>query len=120
MRRTPTVAVMAAFAIAAAIAAPNTTAAASSHAATHTAKAHKHHAAKGKAKPQPTDHTFVGSDPNEGHALPIQAGTSQALAQAQAAAAANASVGDTKQFLALNDVTGLLYVKTYTLRGIGD
>jgi hypothetical protein len=110
---------MAAFAIAAALAAPTTTASATAPTATHAVKAQKHHAVKGKTKAKPDDHRPVGSDLNDGHALPIR-GTAAGLAQANAAAAADAEVGDTKTFLGYNDVTGGYYVKTYTLRGIGD
>lgn len=66
----------------------------------------------------------VGPDYNQGKALNLQkAGRSELAAAGRAArraAAADAVEGESKTWLALNDVTGQIGLKDYTLRGIGD
>lgn len=79
------------------------------------------------ARPAPSrvtpasDQTNVGSDYNEGKTLPLNRANLAKLRQQNAAAAeGDPQVGDTKTWLALNDYTGQIYVKAYTLRGIGE
>ncbi len=71
-----------------------------------------------KAGRAPDDHAAVGSDLNGGKPLPVKGSTS--AIQSSATAEANSDVGDTKPFLARDAVAGSLYVKDYTLRGLGD
>jgi hypothetical protein len=83
----------------------------------------------GAARPAPSqaapssDHTQVGSDYNNGKPVPgLKAAKKQMRKQAQAQAASPAAdpeVGDTKKWLALDDINGA-YLKDYTLRKIGD
>ncbi len=76
-------------------------------------------AAKGKSG----DVRNVGPDYNRGKKLPLAPSARRALGQDQrrtAAAMAEAQVGDSVRWLALNDYTGSIYAKYYTLRGIGD
>jgi hypothetical protein len=117
MKPTPTAAVIATLAVAAALAAPNTNAAAASHTAGHAASAHGHHPTTGKSTARPAeDQKSVGSDLNGGKSLPIRRG----IAAASDTPQANSNVGDTKTFLAEDEFNQELYVKDYTLRGIGD
>ena len=70
-----------------------------------------------------SDQTQVGPDYNNGKPLPASAALRKAMRQqnsAQAAAATDAQVGDTVKWLALNDYTGQIYLKPYTLKGIGE
>ena len=70
-----------------------------------------------------SDQTQVGPDYNNGKALPASPALRRAMTaqnRAQAAAAQDAQVGDTVNWLALNDYTGQIYLKPYTLKGIGD
>ncbi len=73
-----------------------------------------------------TDLRSVGPDYNQGKPLPATAGVRKALRQQKqqrgmaAKATHDASVGDTRSWLALDDTTGKIYRKDYTLRGIGD
>ena len=63
----------------------------------------------------------VAPDYNNGKALPLDKSSIRSLRkQNKAAAAADSGVGDNKTWLALNDATGGIYAKTYTLRGLGD
>lgn len=63
----------------------------------------------------------VGPDYNNGKAVGLDKKSARKLAQSKAAlAAANPQVGATKTWLALNDLTSRIYLKNYTLRGIGD
>ena len=77
------------------------------------------------AKGKSGDIRSVGPDYNHGKKLPLDK-KSPGAAKAQVAAAnarqANGDheVGDQLRWLALNDVTGAIYFKTYTLRGLGD
>ena len=70
-----------------------------------------------------SDQTQVGPDYNNGKPLPASAALRKAMrAQngATAKAAEDAHVGDTVNWLALNDYTGQIYLKPYTLKGIGE
>ena len=77
------------------------------------------------AKGKSGDIRSVGPDYNQGKKLPLDK-KSLAAAKAQVAAAnarqANGDhqVGDQLRWLALDDTTGGIYLKTYTLRGLGD
>jgi hypothetical protein len=81
----------------------------------------------GAGRPAPSravpgsDHTQVGSDYNDGKPVPGLKAAKRKMARQAAAAAApdDAEVGDTKTWLALDDINGA-YLKDYTLRGIGD
>lgn len=80
-----------------------------------------------KAAPTPagadgTDLAPVEPNYNQGKSLPLDKSSVRAALRRQnaTAAAADAGVGDTKTWLALNDATGGIYVKDYVLRGIGD
>ena len=79
------------------------------------------------ARPAPSrvspgsDQINVGPDYNAGKTLPFnKANLRKMRQQNKEAAAGDPQVGDTKTWLALNDYTGQIYVKDYTLRGIGD
>ncbi|MGO4258461.1 choice-of-anchor J domain-containing protein [Marmoricola sp. RAF53] len=81
----------------------------------------------GKSAGKGADTRNVGPDYNQGKALKLArtpqsklaTGRSSASAKANAAAA-DPTVGTTKTWLALNDVTSQIGLKNYTLRGIGD
>jgi hypothetical protein len=78
----------------------------------------------GVAKGPTGDIRNVGPDYNNGKQLPfnkksLAAARSDAQSQRATAAAAPA-VGDVKLFPAMDDSTGSIYVKQYTLRGIGN
>lgn len=65
----------------------------------------------------------VGPDYNNGKPLPLTKSLKKlvrAQNRAQARETQDASVGDTATWLALDDTTGEIYAKDYTLRGIGD
>jgi immune inhibitor InhA-like protein len=71
----------------------------------------------------------VGPDYNRGKKLPVskkslaaakQLASAKSSARAKAAAPTASKVGDTKTWLALNDSTGQIYVKSYKLRGLGN
>jgi hypothetical protein len=62
----------------------------------------------------------VGPDYNDGKALSLDKSMSRQRARSSAAAAADAEVGTSKTWLALNDVTGQIGLKSYTMRGLGD
>jgi hypothetical protein len=62
----------------------------------------------------------VGPDYNQGKALALEKRAVRAPRSQLSALAADPTVGTTKTWLALNDVTGQIYLKSYTLRGIGD
>lgn len=71
------------------------------------------------------DRVRVGPDYNAGKRLPLDRRSLAAAKRlpsdkARAAAAAAAQVGDTKTWLALNDDTGSIYLKTYQLKGLGN
>lgn len=72
------------------------------------------------------DHAQVGSDYNNGKKLRLKKSNLPAIKrQLQAAnnartAAGDFEVGDVMPWLALDDYTGDLYLKNYTLRGVGD
>jgi|GEM_PF-922166 len=72
------------------------------------------------------DHTAVGGDFNDGKKLPLnKAGMASVKRQLRAAANARTTagdyeVGDEQAWLSLNDYTGQIYPKLYTLRGLGD
>jgi hypothetical protein len=75
------------------------------------------HAPTGKG----SDVRNVGPDYNKGKALHLKKSkVQQPRASLTAQAAADPTVGTTKYWLALNDAENSLYVKRYTLRGIGD
>ena len=81
----------------------------------------------GAAKGRSGDIQPVAPDLNGGKKLPLDRRQLQKLRtkmqaqnRRQSLAAANASVGETKTWLGLNDYTGGLYLKSYTMRGIGD
>lgn len=69
-----------------------------------------------------SDVRSTGPDYNQGKSLTLQRKKASrgARSAAPSAAAAPADVGDSKTWLALNDYTGQLYLKDYTLRGLGD
>lgn len=60
----------------------------------------------------------VGPDYNDGKSVDLDASRLRRSMSAGASASA-ADVGSTKTWLALNDYTGQVYLKDYTLRGIG-
>jgi hypothetical protein len=62
----------------------------------------------------------VGPDYNQGKRLHLNKSKVRQQQSMTAAAAADPVVGDTKTWLALNDDTGRIYLKSYTLRGLGD
>lgn len=72
-----------------------------------------------------SDHVDVGPDYNAGKPLDTTRAVRRAVTRTQAlqdepATTNDAEVGDTRQWLGLDDTTGSLYRKNYTLRGIGD
>jgi hypothetical protein len=73
--------------------------------------------------PGSDDTRHVGPDYNGGKALPFAAGTER-KARAAARVALNrpalAAVGDQQLWLALDDAFGVLYLKNYTLRAVGE
>ncbi|RNL63143.1 peptidase M6 [Nocardioides marmoriginsengisoli] len=62
----------------------------------------------------------VGPDYNGGKQLSLTKGMAKQRSRSSAAAEASAEVGTSKTWLALNDVTGQIYLKSYTMRGLGD
>lgn len=89
--------------------------------------------AAAKDSPGATDIRAMGPDYNDGKRLPFASGTRQEAARApgvasasagaqrqQAAAQATYQVGDERTWLALDDTEGIIYLKDYTLRGVGD
>lgn len=62
----------------------------------------------------------VGPDYNQGKSLNLQRSKVRLSPSATAALAADPTVGTSKTWLALNDFSNSLYLKSYTLRGIGD
>jgi hypothetical protein len=62
----------------------------------------------------------VGPDYNQGKSLHLQRSKVRQPASMSAALGADPTVGTTKTWLALNDFNNSLYLKSYTLRGIGD
>jgi hypothetical protein len=75
-----------------------------------------------KAKPDQghgrSDLRNTGPDYNNGKKLPISAKQSEKVKGKPPLGPAK--VGATRTWLALNDVTGSIYLKNYTLRGVGD
>jgi hypothetical protein len=83
------------------------------------------HGKPSPAKGRGGDVENVGPDYNQGKKLPLDKkslATARRQAQQQNARQADgdAEVGDNKKWLALNDNTGGIYAKTYTMRGLGD
>lgn len=75
------------------------------------------HAPKGKGG----DVRNVGPDYNQGKSLKLQKSkVAQPRSSMAAQSATDPTVGSTKTFLALNDDQNRIYLKSYTLRGIGD
>ena len=62
----------------------------------------------------------VGPDYNKGKALHLNKSKARQPQSLQSTLAADPMVGTSKTWLALNDFTNGLYLKNYTLRGIGD
>ncbi|MBO9523224.1 MAG: immune inhibitor A [Nocardioidaceae bacterium] len=77
--------------------------------------------ARTPAKGKSSDIRNVGPDYHHGKAVGLDRKSGRNLAQSKAAlAAADPEVGATKTWLALNDLTSRIYLKNYTLRGVGD
>ncbi len=77
------------------------------------------------AKGPSGDVRSVGPDYNQGKKVPLDkkslaAAKSRVAAQNARAANGDHQVGDQLRWLALNDATGGIYLKTFTLRGLGD
>ena len=70
------------------------------------------------AKGTGSDVRPIGPDYNQGKSLGLN--TQRLRSSRSAAPGAEASVGESKTWLALNDATGQEYLKDYTLRGLGD
>jgi len=80
-------------------------------------------AAPHASRPAPdgtSDVRNTGADYNQGKSLDLKAPQARQSARSSAQAAEESSVGDAKKWLALNDASGQIYVKDYTLRGLGD
>jgi len=77
--------------------------------------------ARQPADDETSDVRSTGPDYNKGKALDLRTPSARQRASAGApAATANSEVGESKKWLALNDYAGQIYVKDYTLRGLGD
>ncbi|MGY2874119.1 hypothetical protein ACVW00_001309 [Marmoricola sp. URHA0025 HA25] len=76
--------------------------------------------APGAAKARHGDVRNVGPDYNEGKSLHLSTSKARQPQSMLATSGADPAVGTTKTWLALNDANNAIYLKSYTLRGLGD